>query len=181
MIYTGLPRLLGTVALTAAVAGLLPGCSGVRGEADMPEQRGNTPTFQYPEGSIFGPGGLSLSLFGSGEEEGGPGEPGIGVNSFLWRASLDTVSFMPITSADPFGGVILTDWHSPSGSQDERFKVNVYILDRQLRADGLRVAVFRQVRDNDTWVDAPVDGETGTLLEDTILTRARELRLAALG
>jgi hypothetical protein len=181
MIENGLPRLLGTLVLAAAAAGLLPGCSGVRSEADMPEQLGSSPTFQYPEGSIFGPGGLSLTLFGDGEEEAGPGEPGIGVNSFLWRASLDTVSFMPITSADPFGGVILTDWHSPSGSQDERFKVNVYILDRQLRADGLRVAVFRQVREDGTWVDAPVDDETGTLLEDTILTRARELRLAALG
>ncbi len=182
MIDQGLPRLLATLAVVTVALGLLPGCSGVRGDADMPEQRGNSPTFQYPEGSIFGPGGLSLSLFGSGEEEGGPGEPGIGVNSFLWRASLDTVSFMPITSADPFGGVILTDWYSPNGSDEERFKVNVYILDRQLRADGLRVAVFRQVREpGGGWVDAEVDVETGTLLEDTILTRARELRLAAVG
>ncbi len=126
-------------------------------------------------GSLFGEGGLVL--FG-GNRADQPGEAGIGVNSFLWRASLDTVSFMPIASADPFGGVILTDWHSLAASPDERFKVNIHILDRQLRSDGVRAAVFRQVRDGSgSWTDAPVAPGTAAALEETILTRARELRV----
>ena len=131
-------------------------------------------------GSIFGSGGLTL--FG-GEEEGprdGSGG-GIGVNSFLWRASLDTISFMPLASADPFGGVIITDWYSPPETQDERFKVTVYILGRDLRADGIRAAVFRQRKDTaGTWTDAAVQQETTVELEDAILTRARQLRVAGL-
>ncbi len=102
---------------------------------------------------------------------------GIGVNSFLWRASLDTVAFMPVASADPFGGVILTDWYTPPAAADERFKLNIFILDRQLRADGVRVAVFRQVRRGSEWVDAEPGTRTANTLEETILTRARELRV----
>jgi len=101
----------------------------------------------------------------------------IGVNSFLWRASLDTISFMPVDSADPFGGVIITDWHSVGNVPNERFKLNVYILGRALRADGVRVAVFRQVPAAlGTWRDVPLDDATATKIEDSILTRARQLR-----
>ncbi|HET8727181.1 MAG TPA: DUF3576 domain-containing protein [Alphaproteobacteria bacterium] len=126
--------------------------------------------------TIFGMDGLTFG--GSQEQE--QGGSGIGVNSFLWRASLDTLSFLPVTSADPFGGVILTDWYAAPESPNERFKLNVYILDRQLRADGIRVSVFRQVLDPAAgWVDAPVSPETATSLENTILTRARELRVAS--
>jgi uncharacterized membrane protein len=86
---------------------------------------------------------------------------------------------MPLSSADPFGGVIVTDWHSLPEAPDERFKVNLFILGRELRADGLRAAVFRQRRDRTgAWADTPVDAATVTRLEDAILTRARELRLA---
>lgn len=110
---------------------------------------------------------------------GGGGAPGVGVNSFLWHASLDTVSFMPLASADPFGGVIITDWFSPPQTPDERFKVNIFILNRELRADGVRCSVFRQTRDSKgTWVDAPVDKNTGTDLENAILARARQIRLS---
>lgn len=132
-------------------------------------------------GSIFGPGGLSLGTGNGQRERSEAGTEGIGVNSFLWRASLDTISFMPVTSADPFGGVILTDWYTPPDSPDERFKLNIYILDRQLRANGIRVAVFRQTRDprSGGWADSPVDPTMATALEDTILTRARELRIAS--
>lgn len=123
--------------------------------------------------TIFGKGGLSL--FGNSTPQGTGGA--LGVNSFLWRASLDTISFMPVNSADPFGGVIITDWHSPTEAPSERFKLNVYILDRALRADGIRVAVFRQVQDrNGNWKDAAVPNETGTKIEDAILIRARQLR-----
>jgi hypothetical protein len=110
----------------------------------------------------------------------GGGGPGIGVNSFLWHASLDTVSFMPLTSADPFGGVIITDWYSPPNSPNERFKVNVFILGRELRADGVKTSVFRQTRDPKTgaWTDAQVDQNTPADLENAILARARQMRLS---
>jgi hypothetical protein len=100
------------------------------------------------------------------------------VNSYLWHATLDTLSFMPLASADPFGGVIITDWYSAPSNPNERLKVTIYILDRRLRADGIRIAVFRQSRSNEGWVDSTVNAETATKLEDAILTRARELRLA---
>jgi hypothetical protein len=88
---------------------------------------------------------------------------------------------MPLASADPFGGVIITDWYTPPQSQDERFKVNVFILGRDLRADGLRASVFRQQRLNDgDWVDAEVGTQTPIDLENAILTRARQLRIASL-
>ncbi len=130
--------------------------------------------------SLFGKGGLSL--FGGGSEEegvGGGGGGGVAVNSFLWRASLDTVSFMPLSSADPFGGVIITDWYSPPETPTERFKLNVFILDRQLRADGLRVAVFKEQSVGGRWTAAPLDQATATSIENRILERARELRVAS--
>jgi len=106
------------------------------------------------------------------------GQRTLGVNSYLWHATLDTLSFMPLASADPFGGVIITDWYTSPQAQDERLKVTVYILDRHLRADGLKVAVFRQTKSAQGWADAQVNPETATKLTDAILTRARELRLA---
>ena len=128
--------------------------------------------------SLFGERGLNLgTLFGDQKDEGSGS--GIAVNSFLWRASLDTIAFMPLSSADPFGGVIITDWYSPPDSPGERFKINVYILDRQLRADGIRASVFRQRLDTaNQWAEAPVDKATPIELENAILTRARELRVA---
>ena len=106
---------------------------------------------------------------------------GIGVNAFLWRASLDTLSFLPLLSADPFGGVIITDWYATPEATGERVKVTVFILDRKLRSDGLSVSVFRQVLDAEQgWIDATVNDTTAAQLEDTILTRARQLRIAQL-
>jgi hypothetical protein len=125
--------------------------------------------------TIFGEGGM-MTLFGTKNEQ-DRGGGALGVNSFLWRASLDTISFMPVNSADPFGGVIITDWHTPVESPSERFKLNVYILGRTLRADGIRVAVFRQIQDRaGQWKDAAVPDETGIKIEDAILIRARQLR-----
>ena len=124
-------------------------------------------------GSIFGKDGLIL--FGKKKEEIAPN--GVAVNSFLWRASLDTLSFLPLSSADPFGGVIITDWYSPPETPDRRFKATAYILDRDLRADGVRVTLFQQRRDGSGWTDVPVDSKTSTDLENTILTRARQLRV----
>jgi len=107
---------------------------------------------------------------------------GVGVNSYLWRASLDTLSFMPLASADPFGGVIITEWYQAPNVANERFKVTVYILDRRLRADALKVSVFHQQQDKKgNWVDATLDPETPAKLENAILTRARQMRIATTG
>ena len=128
--------------------------------------------------SIFGEGGLSFG--GKRKDNNEDGASGIAVNSFLWRASLDTVSFMPLASADPFGGVILTDWYSPAETPNERFKLNVFILSRQLRSDGIQVRVFKQVKSKGSWQDVKPSAETARQLEDSILTRARQLRVAQL-
>lgn len=103
----------------------------------------------------------------------------IGVNSYLWRAALDTLSFAPLAQTDSSGGVIVTDWYANPGSQNERVKVTVTILDAALRADALRVAASRQVMQNGQWVEAPVAAATVQRLEEIILTRARDLRRSA--
>ena len=131
---------------------------------------------QQADGGIFG---SSVTLFG-GEDE-AAGAVGIGVNAFLWRATLDTISFMPLLSADPFGGVIITDWYAPPETPDERFKMTVYILTRALRSDGVQVTVFRQERGADgAWEDRATNPGTAISLEDKILDRARQIRTASL-
>jgi hypothetical protein len=107
---------------------------------------------------------------------GGSQEGGLGVNAYLWRATLDTLSFLPLSSADPFGGVIITDWYSPPATPNERFRATAYILGRQLRSDGVRVTVFRQMRQGNEWVDTAVAPSTASDLENQVLARARELR-----
>jgi len=105
----------------------------------------------------------------------------IGVNSYLWRASLETLSFMPLMQADSSGGVIVTDWYSNPDNPGERVKVSVSILDQDLRADALRVAASREVLQGGAWVAAPVQAATVQKLEDIILTKARDLRRSAIG
>jgi len=121
--------------------------------------------------------GGGLKLFGGGQPQAKAASE-IGVNSYLWRAALDVVKFMPLASADPYGGVVITDWYADPAKPDERFKVTVYILDTRLRADGLNVAVFKQVASDGVWVDAPASAQTEIDMENTILDRARKLRLA---
>ena len=104
----------------------------------------------------------------------------IGVNSYLWRAALDTVSFAPLLQADSAGGVIVTDWYANPSNPGERVKLSVTILDQDLRADALRVAASRQVAQSGAWVDAPVQAATVQKLEDIILTKARDLRRKSL-
>ena len=104
----------------------------------------------------------------------------IGVNAYLWRAALDTVSFAPIAQTDSNGGVIVTDWHVNPNLTTERVKITVAILDQDLRADALRVSVQRQQNRGGQWVDAPVEAATVQKLEDIILTKARDLRRAAI-
>ena len=173
----------GRVSLMAGMAGmLLASCAPIEGlEYDTPPTKNEyrRSSVVGSEGGIFG--NSAGTIFGGGEAaSGGAGSP-IPVNSFLWRATLDTLSFMPLASADPFGGVIITDWYAPPESVDERFKMTVYILSRSLRSDGLKVAVFRQTRDADgNWVDGGVTEGTARQLEDGILARAREMRVAGL-
>ena len=151
------------------------------GEAKYPTGLDRTETGDDIYGgkeSIFGKDGLSI--FGGKKKSADDGSTGIGVNSYLWRASLDTVSFMPLASADPFGGVIITDWYSSEEKPNERFKVNVFILDKQLVSNGVKVKVFRQVNTGGGWKDSRVKDNTSIQLEDAILTRARQLRVAQL-
>ncbi len=154
-----------------------------KGEAKFPTGLDRTTTGEdiYAEReSIFGKDGLSI--FGGKKKNSGSddGSSGIGINTHLWRASLDTLSFMPLASADPFGGVIITDWYSAPEKPDERFKVNVFILDKQLVSTGVEVKTFRQVKKSGQWFGADVADNLSGQLEDSILTRARQLRVAAL-
>jgi hypothetical protein len=140
-------------------------------------------------------GALVLSLAGCANAFAVPGEKSrprtvamagsqvtsIGVNSYLWRASLETLSFMPLLQADSAGGVIVTDWYANPDNPGERVKVTVTILDQDLRADALRVAASREVNQNGGWVAAPVQAATVQRLEDIILTKARDLRRSAIG
>lgn len=155
---------------------LLAGCGEtIETEAKYPTgaDRAATGDDIYSEpASVFGNDGLSLFKSEDKEDD----QTGIGVNSYLWRASLDTVSFMPLASADPFGGVILTDWYSNEDNRNERFKVNVFILGRALKSDGIRVRVFKQEMRDGKWRDKNASDDTARSLEDAILTRARQLR-----
>lgn len=103
------------------------------------------------------------------------------VNAFLWRASLDTISFIPIDIADPIGGVISTEWYLDPENINERIKINIYVKDRRLRADALSVSVFRELKVSEEWIKAEVNPETARLVEASILTKARELRIGSLG
>ncbi len=163
MVQAGRMLVKGALFMVAALA--LSACSLFRGD--------DSPSGQSRADADRERGGISI--FGGG---GNAQDAGIGVNSYLWRASLDTLNFMPLASADPFGGVIITDWYSDPTTPNERFKATVYILDTRLRADALNVSIFRQTQVNGAWADATVDPETEIQIENAILTRARQLRLS---
>lgn len=169
MSQAGRTLVKGALFMVAALA--LASCSMFRGD-DAPDGQSRADDNRDRGG---------ISIFGGGGSSGNSAEAGIGVNSYLWRASLDTLNFMPLTSADPFGGIIITDWHSDPAAPNERFKATVYILDTRLRADALNVSIFRQQQVNGAWVDATVDPDTEIQIENAILTRARQLRLSQLG
>lgn len=164
MMQAGRTLLKGAIFMVAALA--LASCSMFRAD-DSGASRADDNA-----GRSSGGGGL----FSGGGNRGS--QDGIGVNSYLWRASLDTLNFMPLQSADPFGGVIITDWYSAPTTPNERFKATVYILDTRLRADALNVSIFRQTQTNGQWSDASVDPDTEIQIENAILQRARELRLS---
>jgi hypothetical protein len=164
-----------TALTLAATTTALAACSMF--QSTYPEKHpgeGETVTSNQDSSGLFG-----FHLFG-GDSKKNDAANGLAVNAYLWRASLDTLAFMPLASADPFGGVIITDWYAPPESPAERFKMSVLIVDRTLRADGVRVSVFRQVQNSSgDWADASVEPKTATDVENAILTRAREMRTAA--
>lgn len=144
------------------------------------------PTIRFiVRAGLVGIAALALSACGGGNKDRPKADLAaskittIGVNSYLWRASLETLSFMPLLQTDSNGGVIVTDWYANPNNPNERMKVTVTILDQDLRADALRVAASRQVMQAGVWVDAPVQAATVQKLEDIILTKARDLRRQA--
>ena len=157
---------------TAADSESYPSSAGEFGKYD-PAPDPNNP----PKGIFGGKKGISLFNTNPTDSTSVDTVTGLSVNSFLWRATLDTLSFMPLASADPFGGVVITDWHNNPQAPNERFKVVAYILDKDLRVGALRVSVFRQEQSTaGIWTDAVTDENVHIQLETTILSRARELR-----
>lgn len=181
------PRSIRSLVLRAAfgvlLAGTLGACSSLSENTRMPgpDEYNTGSRRDGARGRISGTDGILIFGTDRGSQRGAAdaGATGIGVNAFLWRATLDTLSFMPLASADPFGGVIITDWYQPPGSGNERFRVTAYILGRTLRSDGVRVVVFRQEQRQGNWVDVAVAASTATELEDQVLVRARDLRAQA--
>ena len=164
------------VASIALLALVLSACTGER----VGEQLTTEEKRKRDVGKLFGEGAFTFGVGRDRDSATDTSGSGIGVNSFLWRASLDTLAFMPLASADPFGGVIISDWYAPPESPDERFKVSVFILGRELRSDGIRASVHKQLLDDGRgWKDAAVADATATKIEDAILTRARELRVVS--
>lgn len=167
-----------------ALTGILAGCAYVKPSTVDPDYMGLgsfSDTYSRPgppldNGGLFTFGNSKQKL----DQSGGAGA-GIGVNAYLWRGALDTLSFLPLSSADPFGGVIITDWYSPNDAPGERFKATAYILGRELRSDAIRISVFRQINQGGRWVDAPVSPLTQADIENKVLDRARRLREQATG
>ncbi|MBV8590493.1 MAG: DUF3576 domain-containing protein [Acetobacteraceae bacterium] len=171
-------RLLLPCALFPLALGLAA-CGGNSNTRPVAEDEYQDPRYKGGEqGRLFGDSGLVLGVGGkNGQNQNREEGAALGVNAYLWRGALDTLSFMPLASADPFGGVIITDWYEPPSAPGERFKATAYILGRQLRADGVKVNIFRQVLENGRWVDAPVSRVTTGEIENKVLARARELRV----
>lgn len=162
------------IAIITASAATLSACGGIESEAKYPTgleraATGGNNIYEKPE-SIFGEDGFSLL---GGKNKGNPDV--ITVNSYLWRAALDTVNFMPLATVDPFGGVILTDWYTDPSTPNERYKLNIFVMGGQLRSDGVKVSMFKQRGGK----NVAVDEKTNRDIEDAILTRARELRVAS--
>jgi hypothetical protein len=132
--------------------------------------------------------GLAMALVLSGCNRGKRVEPlaaqtqitTIGVNSYLWRAGLETMQFMPLAQVDSAGGVIIGDWYQNPAVPNERVKVTLAILDGALRADAVQVSASRQIYENGRWLEAPVRAGTVQRLEEIVLEKARTLRQAAL-
>lgn len=171
------PRVRALVAI--ALLSITSACSFFSGDAETAYPKTEQDRRKDRLGKLTGDEGVVLSG-GSGNKS--EANNPLSVNSFLWRATLDTLAFMPLISADPWGGTIITDWYEDPQAKGERFKVNALILDKQLRADNIKITTFRQKKTGKgTWEDAPVDTSVARKLEDAVLTRARQLRVKQLG
>jgi len=175
------------LAAMATVAGLASACGGGNYAAKDPVGPKPGPQKKYNpdyDQSVFGEGGLSTSNLRSGRGgifDNSDEKARLPVNKYLWQGALDTLSFLPLASSDPFTGVIATEWGSTPEAPGERFKVTAYILNPGLTAAALKVAVYREVlSDAGLWTPAPVSADTGRQLEDAILARARQIRIAGL-
>ena len=125
-------------------------------------------------GSIFGKRG-NLNLFGNKTEDRGQNTTSISmsVNAYLWRGALETINFMPLSSADPIGGTIITDWYSTTNNQSERCKLNIFILGKDLKTENLKVTSFCQEFKNEMWVNKNIDKENNLKIENAILNKAK--------
>ena len=160
------------LAAFAVLAVSVAGCGGGRGGISPNDTVGDV---QNRSGSS----GLSLPLPGGGSRQDIP--DGLGVNAFLWSATLDTIEVMPLEAADPYSGLITTEWYANPEAPNERFKLSVRILDTRLRADGLKATLYRQVYDEARgWIDGSVDEASALQIENSILTRAQQLRINTL-
>ena len=152
-----MPDRLNLLAMTLLATLGLAACSSSKPNPTDPGyigQEGPNSGGSMPGGSVLGDSSLVFGTAKNKPTDNGAGGGGaLGVNAYLWRGALDTLSFMPLASADPFGGVIITDWYTPASSSGERFKATAYILGRELRSDGVRVTIFRQVLQNGQWVE----------------------------
>ena len=143
----------------------------IKRERERRERAGETEDDETFLGDVF----KGLTGFGDKKTKGGGG---IGVNTYIWRASLDTLSFMPLLSADPFGGVIITDWYSNSETAKEKFKIVAYILGTELRVDAIKISVFKKIKVEDgDWVDIKNSQILQNKIEDAILTKARKYKI----
>lgn len=163
-------------ALFVVIAGLL-GLVGCSSSKYLAANQYNDRRYRGPGiGSLSADNGTLFTTAKTRSADDTPGGAGLGVNAYLWRGALDTLSFMPLAQADPFGGEIITEWYEPPASPGERFKATAYVFGRQLRADGVKVSLFRQTLADGQWVDASVAPSTTGEIENKVLARARELR-----
>ena len=129
-------------------------------------------------GGLLGKKG-SFNFLGDNEEASnqvtGLGMP---INPYLWKASLETISFMPLSSTDPFAGTIITDWYTSETSQGERCKLNIFINGKDLKTDNLKVSSFCQTLKNNQWVNTPTKPEENMRLENVILNEAKKIKLS---
>lgn len=158
------------------LACFLCACTGTKPLQELP--KGKEERRQEDFGKLFGAEFIAFGKSNNTQfDMAGGGGGGMRVNPFLWRATLETLSFMPLASADASGGVVLTDWYISPETPDHRLKVAVYIQDRVLRADAIKVTLHKEVLKNGTWLPGTTDANTVGKLEDIILSKARDLKI----
>ena len=130
-------------------------------------------------GGLFGKKGVSLSAGGFGNNEKSVASVGMPINPYLWRAGLESTSFLPLSSADPFGGIIITDWYNDKNNLNERCKINIFIKGVELTTNNLKATIFCQEKVSDNWIDKKVDNDKNIAFENVILEKAKRLRISS--